>query len=271
MYCEKCGAKVEKDANYCDVCGEVLKENTSGKINKFMFVDEDKLKQEEIELLDEEKPSKRKKWIFIIPVIIIIIAVIVLAALEIYRKVEGNNNGIVSNVLTEKDLAKAEEDWTVGIFNLGGVNYSLNSSYKNFEKNNWKIPDQESTYNNFSLIKNDKTSVSISLNNSNYDSNVKIGIINLKDEKREINDCEVWGITVNNENATKPVEFVLSKGIKNGSTKEDIIKAYGELPEEKIKVLDDRIILQYQKDYSVYLDLTVINDKGLEAFSYKKY
>ena len=42
------------------------------------------------------------------------------------------------------------------------------------------------------------------------------------------------------------------------------------LPEEKIKVLDDRIILQYQKDYSVYLDLTVINDKGLEAFSYKK-
>ena len=31
MYCDKCGAKVEADANFCDVCGEVLKENKSGK------------------------------------------------------------------------------------------------------------------------------------------------------------------------------------------------------------------------------------------------
>ena len=68
-----------------------------------------------------------------------------------------------------------------------------------------------------------------------------------------------------------PVTFKLAKGITNGSTKEDIIKAYGELSADKIKTLDDRVILQYQKDYSVYLDLTIINDKGLTSFSYKKY
>lgn len=84
-------------------------------------------------------------------------------------------------------------------------------------------------------------------------------------------DCETWGITVNNEQAMNPVSFKLSKGITNGSSKEDIISAYGELPEDKITVSDDRIILQYQKDYSVYLDLTIINDKGLTSLSYKKY
>ena len=84
-------------------------------------------------------------------------------------------------------------------------------------------------------------------------------------------DCETWGITVNNEHAMNPVTFKLAKGITNGSTKEDIIKAYGELSADKIKTLDDRVILQYQKDYSVYLDLTIINDKGLTSFSYKKY
>ena len=143
----------------------------------------------------------------------------------------------------------------------------LNPSMK---KNNWTI-NGNSFNNGLTLIKNDKTSVSLTVVNKDFDSDVKVGIINLKDKRREILDCETWGITVNNEHAMNPVTFKLAKGITNGSTKEDIIKAYGELSADKIKTLDDRVILQYQKDYSVYLDLTIINDKGLTSFSYKKY
>ena len=270
MYCDKCGAKVEKDANYCDVCGEVLKENSTGKINKFLFVEEKS--EEKIEKESEENVNKKSNIIAIISVIVLLIAVITLAILGIYVKEEGSSFGkqrISGTIETSEN--KISDDWTETEFTINKVNYRLETSYKTFEKNNWKIDENQFNYNDMTLIKNDKTSVSIALNNQEYDTSVRIGIINLKNKRKKITECEVWGINVSNENKTKPVQFKLSKGITNGSTKEDIIKAYGELPEDKVKVLEDRIILEYQKDYSVYLDLTVVNDKGLEGFSYKKY
>lgn len=278
MYCDKCGAKVEADANFCDVCGEVLKENKSGKIDKFIFVED---KKEEIEFLDvDEKNAKEEvksnssnsgnKTVVIISISILVLSVLSLAFIGVYTKVEGNISGEKESGVIESSTNTVSEDWTETEFSMAGIKYKLNTSYRNFEKNNWTI--NENAFNNgLTLIKNDKTSVSLSVVNKDFDSDVKVGIINLKDKRREMLDCETWGITVNNEHATNPVTFKLAKGITNGSTKEDIIKAYGELSADKIKTLDDRVILQYQKDYSVYLDLTIINDKGLTSFSYKKY
>lgn len=278
MYCDKCGAKVEADANFCDVCGEVLKENKSGKIDKFIFVED---KKEEIEFLDvDEKNAKEEvksnssnsgnKTVVIISISILVLSVLSLAFIGVYTKVEGNISGEKESGVIESSTNTVSEDWTETEFSMAGIKYKLNTSYRNFEKNNWTI--NENAFNNgLTLIKNDKTSVSLSVVNKDFDSDVKVGIINLKDKRREMLDCETWGITVNNEHAMNPVTFKLAKGITNGSTKEDIIKAYGELSADKIKTLDDRVILQYQKDYSVYLDLTIINDKGLTSFSYKKY
>lgn len=278
MYCDKCGAKVEADANFCDVCGEVLKENKSGKIDKFIFVED---KKEEIEFLDVDEENAKEevkrnssnsgnKTVVIISISILVLSVLSLAFIGVYTKVEGNISGEKESGVIESSTNTVSEDWTETEFSMAGIKYKLNTSYRNFEKNNWTI--NENAFNNgLTLIKNDKTSVSLSVVNKDFDSDVKVGIINLKDKRREMLDCETWGITVNNEHATNPVTFKLAKGITNGSTKEDIIKAYGELSADKIKTLDDRVILQYQKDYSVYLDLTIINDKGLTSFSYKKY
>lgn len=278
MYCDKCGAKVEADANFCDVCGEVLKENKSGKIDKFIFVED---KKEETEFLDADEENAKEevksnssnsgnKTVVIISISILVLSVLSLAFIGVYTKVEGNISSEKESGVIESSTNTVSEDWTETEFSMAGIKYKLNTSYRNFEKNNWTI-NGNAFNNGLTLIKNDKTSVSLSVVNKDFDSDVKVGIINLKDKRREMLDCETWGITVNNEHATNPVTFKLAKGITNGSTKEDIIKAYGELSADKIKTLDDRVILQYQKDYSVYLDLTIINDKGLTSFSYKKY
>lgn len=278
MYCDKCGAKVEADANFCDVCGEVLKENKSGKIDKFIFVED---KKEETEFLDADEENAKEevksnssnsgnKTVVIISISILVLSVLSLAFIGVYTKVEGNISSEKESGVIESSTNTVSEDWTETEFSMAGIKYKLNTSYRNFEKNNWTI-NGNSFNNGLTLIKNDKTSVSLSVVNKDFDSDVKVGIINLKDKRREMLDCETWGITVNNEHAMNPVTFKLAKGITNGSTKEDIIKAYGELSADKIKTLDDRVILQYQKDYSVYLDLTIINDKGLTSFSYKKY
>ena len=278
MYCDKCGAKVEADANFCDVCGEVLKENKSGKIDKFIFVED---KKEETEFLDADEENAKEevksnssnsgnKTVVIISISILVLSVLSLAFIGVYTKVEGNISSEKESGVIESSTNTVSEDWTETEFSMAGIKYKLNTSYRNFEKNNWTI-NGNSFNNGLTLIKNDKTSVSLTVVNKDFDSDVKVGIINLKDKRREMLDCETWGITVNNEHAMNPVTFKLAKGITNGSTKEDIIKAYGELSADKIKTLDDRVILQYQKDYSVYLDLIIINDKGLTSFSYKKY
>ena len=277
MYCDKCGAKVEADANFCDVCGEVLKENKSGKIDKFIFVED---KKEETEFLDADEENAKEEVksnssnsgnkTVVISISILVLSVLSLAFIGVYTKVEGNISSEKESGVIESSTNTVSEDWTETEFSMAGIKYKLNTSYRNFEKNNWTI-NGNSFNNGLTLIKNDKTSVSLTVVNKDFDSDVKVGIINLKDKRREILDCETWGITVNNEHAMNPVTFKLAKGITNGSTKEDIIKAYGELSADKIKTLDDRVILQYQKDYSVYLDLTIINDKGLTSFSYKKY
>ena len=98
MYCDKCGAKVEADANFCDVCGEVLKENKSGKIDKFIFVED---KKEEIEFLDADEENAKEevksnssnsgnKTVVIISISILVLSVLSLAFIGVYTKVEGN-------------------------------------------------------------------------------------------------------------------------------------------------------------------------------------
>lgn len=266
MYCKKCGAKIDEDSNYCDACGKVLKENKNGKIKKFLIVDEKTLEEMEKQ---EEKTINIRKILIIIGVIILLALTIYLAIVKIYSQVVKNKEAEIK--IENSKVKEIDTEWTKGNFIFDGSKYELNTKYNNYEYNNWIVDNKLYNYTEMSFIKNDKTSVSIPLTNKKYDSIVKIGIINLEDDKKEMKDCNVWGITINNINATKPVKFKLSKGIKNNSTKEEIIKAFGELDESKITINQENVILHYQKDNSIYLDLTVTNDKGLEAFSYKKY
>lgn len=265
MYCDKCGAVVDGDSNYCDACGKILNENKNGKIKKFLIVDENDLKEE----VQVEKTINIKKILMVAIVLLIVGGVVYLSAVKVYSKIvvkKEEKARVVKKTVTDIDT-----DWPAGEFILDGMKFELNTKYKDYEFNNWTIDNSSYNYNNMSFIKDDKTSVSIPLVNKKYDAIVKIGIINLEDNKKNIVDCEVWGISVNNISKEKPVEFKLSKGIKNNSTYEEIMEAYGTLDEENITINEDNVVLHYQKDYSIYLDLTVTKANGLESFSYKKY
>lgn len=265
MYCDKCGAVVDNDANYCDACGKILDKNKNGKIEKFLIVNEEDIKKDE----QVEKTINIKKIFMATIVVILLISVVYLAIVKVYSKVVDSKEEKAR--IINKGITKIKTDWSAGEFILDGMKFKLNTKYKDYEFNNWTIDNNDYDYSNMSFMKNDKTSVSIPLINQEYDSTVKIGIINLGKDKKNIKDCEVWGISVNNISKANPAEFKLAKGIKNNSTLEEIVNAFGELTEEAITINEDNVVLHYQKDFSIYLDLTVTTEKGLEAFSYKKY
>lgn len=114
MYCEKCGAKVEADANFCDVCGEVLKENKAGKIDKFIFVEEPKEKAEfhdvDKEEIKEEKQSNNNKMVIIISITILVLAVLSLAFIAIYIKVDENISNHKESRVIESSSYTVSED-----------------------------------------------------------------------------------------------------------------------------------------------------------------
>ena len=264
MFCEKCGSKIDDDSNYCDSCGCLLEQNKSGKIEKFLFVE-----QEPEKIVKEDKKINKHKKVTCFKLIsIILILVIAISILVINKNKFKPLNDIIIYGLIKTDVDKK---WEKGEFKLDNNKYALKINYKYLEKNNWKIDQKKYNFNNINLSHLGKTSVSIPIVNEKNDSNIIIGLYN--DDKRplELTKCNIWGITIDNTYATNPINFTLAKNIKNGSKLEEIIKAYGKLTEDKISKENNLTTMHYQYDNSVYLDLTVNDEKGLIKFSYKSY
>lgn len=114
----------------------------------------------------------------------------------------------------------------------------------------------------------------IDLENPNFDSEVNIGFINDTNSTKDITECSVWSIDVDNafvDDDETPATFTLAKGIHNGSSLQDVINAYGE-PKDSYRA--DSLgywTYTYQDEYSKYLRLTIYDDKGVTAFSYDMY
>ena len=111
----------------------------------------------------------------------------------------------------------------------------------------------------------------IDIENPNFDAEVTIGFINDTDSTKDITECSIWSIDVDNafvDEDEKPVSFTLAKGIHNGSSLQDVINAYGE-PKDSYRA--DSLgywTYTYQDEYSKYFKLTIYDDKGVTAFSY---
>ena len=114
----------------------------------------------------------------------------------------------------------------------------------------------------------------IDIENPNFDAEVTIGFINDTDSTKDITECSIWSIDVDNafvDEDEKPVSFTLAKGIHNGSSLQDVINAYGE-PKDSYRA--DSLgywTYTYQDEYSIYFKLTIYDDKGVTAFSYDMY
>ena len=289
MVCPKCGKKDNK-SNICAKCG--FKIDTPIKVKTFddeeitvdapiiteshTFIDEAHFQEAinariAIEQEKLQKSSKKKFALYLstsIAVIVIILGLIYIPngikGNDVkYKKVEENSNEFSSN------------NWSNNEFKLNGIKFKLNDQYLKFVDNSWKVDLEKYGYSNgYILNSGDKTSTTIQLNNTDYQSSlVQVGFINNSKEAKDIKDCDIWSISINNKNVDNPVPFELPGGIKNGSTKEEIFKAYGELKEEKIYRSDSQgyTTYHYQDGYNKYLDLYVYDNEGLLEINFKSY
>lgn len=176
---------------------------------------------------------------------------------------------------TTSSNAKLSDDWTSGEFAIEGKPYKLNSDYSTLVDNGWYIDLVEMGYSDgYILNKNDKTYSTVDLYNDDFeDADVSIGFINNGDGAKDITESQFWAINVDNSYSDTPVEFELPGGIKTGSTLAEIEAVYGKPEEDDIYRSDDLGYTNYSYvyDYSIYLDLTVYDDKGLVEFDYKIY
>ncbi len=166
-------------------------------------------------------------------------------------------------------------DWKSAEFTLDGKSYKVNDDYLKYTANGWTIDLKAAGYEDgYILNKKDKVSTTVDLLNSKFDdADINVGFINLGDSAKDITECQVWGISVDNKYSDTPVDFTLPGGIKNGSTLAEIEAAYGKPEEDDIYRSDDLGYTKYtyDNDLKPQLSLTVWDDGGLTEFEYKIY
>ncbi len=167
------------------------------------------------------------------------------------------------------------DDWKECEFIINNQPYKLYFDYATLKNNGWTFDLSDYGYENgYIMNKDDKVSGTIDLENESYDTDITVGFINDSETAKDITECKIWSISVDNafvDDDENPISFTLSKGIHNGSSLQDVVNAYGE-PTDTYRA--DSLgywVYTYQYDYSTYLKLTIYDDKGVTAFDYSLY
>ncbi len=181
----------------------------------------------------------------------------------------------IATTNSPKEPVKLSDDWKSCEFAVEGKKYILNDAYSKFKADGWYIDLEGMGYSaGYILNKNDKTYSTIDLLNDKFeDAEVSVGFINNGESAQDVTECAIWAFGVDNSYTDTPVDFELPGGIKSGSTLAEIEAAYGKPEADDIYVSESLGYTNYtySYDYSIYLDLTVYNDKGLVEFDYKIY
>ena len=178
-----------------------------------------------------------------------------------------------------EDEKLTTDDWKDLTIKIEGKVFTFPYSYKNLKQFGYDFDIADYGYaDGYILNPRDKISGTIKLENPDLDkydcATVYIGFANFSDKAKDILDCDLWTISINNQfGTTKLVKdkltFELAKGIKSGSTIEDIMAAYGE-PNETYDA-ETYVVLTYSNDFSEYMRLTVNNEHGLIGVELKSY
>lgn len=138
------------------------------------------------------------------------------------KETKNEQNVEETNKTKEDDSSSSKSDdlYSFEII-LNGQAYTLPADYSEFEKNGWCLDslksDKKIAPNQYTLsevMKNGKTQVYAKLLN------------NEKDEL-SLNQCKIGGVKLDSFDAKYGATLVLPKGISFDSTKDDVIKAYG--------------------------------------------
>jgi hypothetical protein len=189
---------------------------------------------------------------------------------------EENNTTEENNILKEFSLS---DDWTDLEFVFGNEKFSFPLFYQDLNKKGWQLEEnddlaaQEFTFNFYKMW-----------NSSFYDENqdlyayIYVNFQNDENETKKIKDCNIWSIAlfkIDDEVSDKGYEIELSKGIKWGSTEEEIVAAYGPVEENyRIDNGEDVCILVYYSlisDMMVQMNMHIYYDGGLYMIELFRY
>ena len=310
MVCKNCGKELTNGASICGSCGTVVEpSNEKIEVNypdevevvdapviteSHTFVDDgDFLEKVNVSQKEKKKKSRKKDgnsedvvgtweeeppkksfaiWIFMFFLLIVIGLVFYFV---IWPNVFVNKEDNKPPVSDRENSSFSSNLWTADEFMIDGVLYKLNGSFSSLEESGWSINvEQLGEEGKLSVQKGEKLSNNITLTSDTYpNGNLQVGIVNLGDIERDVRECEIWSIMIDNQNATSPISFMLPGGIQNGSSVAEVIAAYGELEESQIQREEELgyTIYHYSYDYSQYLDLTIYDNGGLLQFNYRHY
>lgn len=180
---------------------------------------------------------------------------------------------------TNVDLS---DNWTDMQIAIDGKVYNLPVDYDVLKADGWSFDLADyGKENGYILNPGDSVTSTIELTNPKYgeefdSATLYVGFINVDDTAKDITECHIWSIKSDSYYGSRQMEkypsVTVAKGIKFGSTEQEVIAAFGQPEEDDVYVSDSGYkTFEYCNDYSQYLRLTIYEDTGVSCIEIKEY
>lgn len=170
------------------------------------------------------------------------------------------------------------DNWTDMKFTFDGVDYKIPCSYELLKENGWSFNLADYGYSDgFILNPGDTVSGTIKLVNKKYDEDFScnVGFINLDQKAQDITKCDIWTFGIDTVYGSRKLEKVpqmeIAKGIKIGSSKEEVEKAFGKCDDVYDAKDSGYVNYNYSVEYQYHLKFTIYNDKGVTSIELSDY
>ena len=186
---------------------------------------------------------------------------------------------------TEEDAIQLSENWLDMEIAINGWPFRmLDSKYAVLADQGWTLDLDALGYpNGYILNPGDKTAGTTPINNPEYADQqqayrltLEAGFTNLSDAPCDITESTIWCIHINNRvspnhQAENPVNFKIAKNIRNGSTYDEIMAAFGESYDTYRSDELGYTSLTYYHDFNETMRLVIYDDTGLQEITLEKY
>ena len=285
MVCKNCGSEIKGKTKVCKKCGMSVADAEKIQITyddenveyvdppiiteAHTFIDEEsfakKVQEEQEKKKQESKKDEkpRSKWIWLLLIFGLIILVFVV--FFVVPKVSSNK----SKISVEENMFSSE-DWTSGELMIEDEFYQLEHDFSKLYKNGWDIEDTAYPEGIRSTLKGAALSDDIQLvSKFNENSMIQVKLKNKSDKDRQLKNCLIYSITIDNTIDEFKTDFKLPGNIVMGSSELEIQSLYGQLDESLIEKdeVSNYSIYHYEKG-NTNLDLTIFENGGLKAFHY---
>lgn len=174
------------------------------------------------------------------------------------------------------------DDWMDLDIMIDGVVYHYPYDYDKLLENGWTLNMADYGYEDgYAMNKGEKTSTTISLHHEKYDSEsrpfvIDCGFANYGEETVDIKECDLWSIKINCIKYSSPYEehssVQIAKGIKFGSTAEEVIAAFGDGDEEPYRAEElGYTVYSYRNNFAERMKIVVYDDFGVTEIQLQKY